>query len=192
MGNNFNISGVWQSLSDLWIPIALAVAGIIIVALLIRFIIKKKWAGVVATVVVAVLVAGGGIIYRLPHTLSNIEAEEISKIEVANVEVTDPELIQDILDELNGSKYKRALPSGIGGREKYSVDIYDKNGGVELSLESQMSLWLIRGPFGKSVKTGNWIYLCFKRFQRRCWQNEKDNRICAVTMYGTFLYRMPV
>src|SRR5699024_432270 len=116
MGNNFYISGVWQSLSDLWIPIALAVAGIIIVALLIRFIIKKKWAGVVATVVVAVLVAGGGIIYRLPHTLSNIEAEEISKIEVANVEVTDPELIQDILDELNGSKYKRALPSGIGGR----------------------------------------------------------------------------
>ena len=66
MGNNFNISGVWQSLSDLWIPIALAVAGIIIVALLIRFIIKKKWAGVVATVVVAVLVAGGGIIYHLP------------------------------------------------------------------------------------------------------------------------------
>ena len=101
MGNNFNISGVWQSLSDLWIPIALAVAGIIIVALLIRFIIKKKWAGVVATVVVAVLVAGGGIIYHLPHTLSNIEAEEISKIEVANVEVTDPELIQDILGEIN-------------------------------------------------------------------------------------------
>ena len=134
MGNNFNISGVWQSLSDLWLPIALAVAGIIIVALLIRFIIKKKWAGVVATVVIAALVVEGGIIYRLPHTLSNIEAEGISKIEVSNVEVTDPELIQDILDELNGSEYKRALPSGIGGREKYSVEIYDKNGEVELSL----------------------------------------------------------
>ena len=77
MGNNFNISGVWQSLSDLWIPIALAVAGIIIVALLIRFIIKKKWTGIVATVVIAALMVGGGIIYRLPHALSNIQAEEI-------------------------------------------------------------------------------------------------------------------
>lgn len=28
MGNNFNISGVWQSLSDLWLPIALAIVGI--------------------------------------------------------------------------------------------------------------------------------------------------------------------
>lgn len=154
MGNNFNISGVWQSLSDLCIPIALAVAGIIIVALLIRFIIKKKWAGVVATVVVAVLVAGGGIIYRLPHTLSNIEAEEISKIEVANVEVTDPELIQDILDELNGSKYKRALPSGIGGREKYSVEIYDKNGGVELSLGIADEFMVNTGTFWEERENG--------------------------------------
>ena len=129
MGNNFNISGVWQSLSDLWIPIALAVAGIIIVALLIRFIIKKKWAGVVATV-------------------------EISKIEVANVEVTDPELIQDILDELNGSKYKRALPSGIGGREKYSVEIYDKNGGVELSLGIADEFMVNTGTFWEERENG--------------------------------------
>lgn len=154
MGNNFNISGVWQSLSDLWIPIALAVAGIIIVALLIRFIIKKKWAGVVATVVIAALVVGGGIIYRLPHTLSNIEAEEISKIEVSNVEVTDPELIQDILDELNGSEYKRALPSGIGGREKYSVEIYDKNGEVELSLGIADESMVNTGTFWEQRENG--------------------------------------
>ena len=154
MGNNFNISGVWQSLSDLWLPIALAVAGIIIVALLIRFIIKKKWAGVVATVVIAALVVEGGIIYRLPHTLSNIEAEEISKIEVANVEVTDPELIQDIQDELNGSKYKRALPSGIGGREKYSVEIYDKNGRVELSLGIADESMVNTGTFWEQRENG--------------------------------------
>ena len=154
MGNNFNISGVWQSLSDLWIPIALAVAGIIIVALLIRFIIKKKWAGVVATVVVAVLVAGGGIIYHLPHTLSNIEAEEISKIEVANVEVTDPELIQDILEELNSSDYKRTLPSSIGGREKYSVEIYDKNGEVELSLRIADESMVNTGTFWEQRENG--------------------------------------
>ena len=154
MGNNFNISGVWQSLSDLWIPIALAVAGIIIVALLIRFIIKKKWAGVVATVVIAALVVEGGIIYRLPHTLSNIEAEGISKIEVSNVEVTDPELIQDILDELNGSEYKRALPSGIGGREKYSVEIYDKNGEVELSLGIADEFMVNTGTFWEERENG--------------------------------------
>ena len=118
MGNNFNISGVWQSLSDLWFPIALAVVGIIILILLIRFIIKKKWAGVVTTVIIAALVVGGGIIYRLPHTLSNIQADEISKIEVSDVEVTDPALIQDILDELNSSEYKRTLPSSIGGLGK--------------------------------------------------------------------------
>lgn len=134
MGSNFNISGVWQSINDLWLPIALAIVGIIILILLIHFIAKKKWAGVVATVIVAALVVGGGIIYRLPHALSNIQAGEISKIEVSNVEVTDPALIQDILEELNGSKYKRTLPSSIGGREKYSVEIYDKNGEIELSL----------------------------------------------------------
>lgn len=154
MGNNFNISGVWQSLSDLWFPIALAVAGIIIVALLIRFIIKKKWVGVVATVVIAALVVGGGIIYRLPHTLSNIEAEEISKIEVSNVEVTDPELIQDILDELNGSEYKRTLPSSIGGREKYSVEIYDKNGEVELSLGIADESMVNTGTFWEQRENG--------------------------------------
>lgn len=98
MGNNFNISGVWQSINDLWLPIALAIVGIVILVFLIRFIIKKKWAGVVATVVIAALVVGCGIIYRLPHTLSNIQAGEISKIEVSNVEVTDPALIQDILE----------------------------------------------------------------------------------------------
>ena len=98
--------------------------------------------------------AGGGIIYRLPHTLSNIEAEEISKIEVANVEVTDPELIQDILDELNGSKYKRALPSGIGGREKYSVEIYDKNGGVELSLGIADEFMVNTGTFWEERENG--------------------------------------
>ena len=154
MGNNFNISGVWQSLSELWLPIALAVAGIIIVALLIRFIIKKKWGGVVATVIVAALVVGGGIIYRLPHTLSNIQAGEISKIEVSNVEVTDPALIQDILDELNGSEYKRALPSGIGGREKYSVEIYDKNGEVELSLGIADESMVNTGTFWEQRENG--------------------------------------
>ena len=154
MGNNFNISGVWQSLSDLWIPIALAVAGIIIAALLIRFIIKKKWAGVVATVVIAALVVGCGIIYRLPHTLSNIQAEEVSKIEVSNVEVTDPELIQDILEELNSSDYKRTLPSSIGGREKYSVEIYDKNGEVELSLRIADESMVNTGTFWEQRENG--------------------------------------
>lgn len=154
MGNNFNISGVWQSLSDLWIPIALAVAGIIIAALLIRFIIKKKWAGVVATVVIAALVVGGGIIYRLPHALSNIRAEEVSKIEVSNVEVTDPELIQDILEELNSSDYKRTLPSSIGGREKYSVEIYDKNGEVELSLRIADESMVNTGTFWEQRENG--------------------------------------
>ena len=154
MGNNFNISGVWQSLSDLWIPIALAVAGIIIAALLIRFIIKKKWAGVVATVVIAALVVGCGIIYRLPHALSNIQAEEVSKIEVSNVEVTDPELIQDILEELNSSDYKRTLPSSIGGREKYSVEIYDKNGEVELSLRIADESMVNTGTFWEQRENG--------------------------------------
>ena len=154
MGSNFNISGVWQSINDLWLPIALAIVGIIILILLIRFIIKKKWAGVVTTVIIAALVVGGGITYRLPHTLSNIEAEEISKIEVANVEVTDPELIQDIQDELNGSKYKRALPSGIGGREKYSVEIYDKNGRVELSLGIADESMVNTGTFWEQRENG--------------------------------------
>ena len=154
MGSNFNISGVWQSLSDLWLPIALAVAGIIIVALLIRFIIKKKWAGVVATVIVAALVVGGGIIYRLPHALSKIQAGEISKIEVSNVEVTDPALIQDILDELNGSEYKRTLPSSIGGREQYSVEIYDKNGEIELSLGIADESMVNTGTFWEQRENG--------------------------------------
>lgn len=154
MGSNFNISGVWQSLSDLWLPIALAVAGIIIVALLIRFIIKKKWAGVVATVIVAALVVGGGIIYRLPHALSNIQAGEISKIEVSNVEVTDPALIQDILDELNESEYKRTLPSSIGGREQYSVEIYDKNGEIELSLGIADESMVNTGTFWEQRENG--------------------------------------
>ena len=150
MGNNFNISGVWQSLSDLWLPIALAIVGIIILILLIRFIIKKKWAGVVTTVIIAALVVGGGITYRLPHALSNIQADEISKIE----EVTDPALIQDILDELNSSEYKRALPSGIGGREQYSVEIYDKNGEVELSLGIADESMVNTGTFWEQRENG--------------------------------------
>jgi hypothetical protein len=154
MGNNFNISGVWQSLSDLWLPIALAIVGIIILILLIRFIIKKKWAGVVTTVIIAALVVGGGITYRLPHALSNIQADEISKIEVSDVEVTDPALIQDILDELNSSEYKRALPSGIGGREQYSVEIYDKNGEVELSLGIADESMVNTGTFWEQRENG--------------------------------------
>ena len=141
MGNNFNISGVWQSLSDLWLPIALAIVGIIILILLIRFII-------------AALVVGGGITYRLPHALSNIQADEISKIEVSDVEVTDPALIQDILDELNSSEYKRALPSGIGGREQYSVEIYDKNGEVELSLGIADESMVNTGTFWEQRENG--------------------------------------
>ena len=154
MGNNFNISGVWQNLSDLCLPIALAIVGIIILILLIRFIIKKKWAGVVTTVIIAALVVGGGITYRLPHALSNIQADEISKIEVSDVEVTDPALIQDILDELNSSEYKRALPSGIGGREQYSVEIYDKNGEVELSLGIADESMVNTGTFWEQRENG--------------------------------------
>ena len=162
MGNNFNISGVWQSINDLWLPIALAIVGIIVLVFLVHFIAKKKWVGVVATVIVAALVVGGGIIYRLPHALSNIQAEEISKIEVSNVEVTDPVLIQDILDELNSSEYKRALPSGhsggedggIGGREQYSVEIYDKNGEVELSLGIADESMVNTGTFWEQRENG--------------------------------------
>ena len=117
MGNNFNISGVWQSLSDLWLPIALAIVGIIILILLIRFIIKKKWAGVVTTVIIAALVVGGGITYRLPHALSNIQADEISKIEVSNVEVTDPELIHEaygkLVDLVIDGGYGKNVPSTV-------------------------------------------------------------------------------
>ena len=117
MGNNFNISGVWRSISDLWLPIALAAVGIILVVFFVGFLVKKKWIGVIVTAVVAALLAGGGFIYRLPHSIIDINAKEVSKISVSDIEVTDTETIEDILNDLNDAEYKRTLPSGIGGRQ---------------------------------------------------------------------------
>ena len=64
------------------------------------------------------------------------------------------EQIQDILDELNSSEYKRALPSGIGGREQYSVEIYDKNGEVELSLGIADESMVNTGTFWEQRENG--------------------------------------
>lgn len=107
MGNDFNISGVWQSVNDLWLPFALVAVGSIVTVLLIRFLMKKKWTGAVVMLVIAVLMVGGGMVYRLPHRIIDIHAGDVSMIAVSDVEVTDAEMIENILADLNNSEYKR-------------------------------------------------------------------------------------
>ena len=85
-----------------------------------------------------------------PLLTTSVKAKDDDVLEY----ITDPELIQDIQDELNGSKYKRALPSGIGGREKYSVEIYDKNGRVELSLGIADEFMVNTGTFWEERENG--------------------------------------
>lgn len=50
------------------------------------------------------------------------------------VAVTDRETIKKILDDLNGSKYKRTLLSAIGGHEEYSVRGYNESGKLIFSI----------------------------------------------------------
>lgn len=154
MGNNFNISGVWQSLNDLWIPIILVVAGVIAAIFLIRFLVKKKWIGAVITMVIVAILAGGVIVYRFPHNIIDIKAEDVSKIVISDVEVTDTELIQDILDEFGVSEYKRTLPSSIGGRHKYSVQVYDTDGELKIRLGIADEFMVDTGTFWEQRESG--------------------------------------
>lgn len=134
MRSNFNINGVWQSVNDLWLPFALVAVGSLVTILLIRFLMKKKWTGAVVMFFITMLMVGGGMVYRLPHRIIDIHAGDVSRIAVSDVEVTDAEMIENILADLNSSEYKRTLPSGIGGRQVYSIRVYDNSGELIFSM----------------------------------------------------------
>lgn len=93
----------------------------------------RKCLGVAVIIIMAVFIVGG-IIYRRPHNIIAANVENISKIEVSEVTVTDRETIKKILDDLNGSKYKRILLSAIGGHEEYSVRGYNESGKLIFSI----------------------------------------------------------
>ena len=73
------------------------------------------------------------MIYRLPHTLLQWEPEDVSKVEISGVEVTDPEVIEAVWEDLGG-RYRRTLPAVLGGRQTYTIQVYDQNGGLLTSL----------------------------------------------------------
>ena len=95
---------------------------------------KKKWVARAVILAMTVFIVGGVIIYRIPHNIIVVNPESICKIEVSEAEVTDNQIINEILDDLNGLKCKRTLPSGIGGHEEYSVRGYDKSGKLIFSI----------------------------------------------------------
>lgn len=79
MGSNFNISGVWQSINDLWLPIALAIVGIIVLVFLVHFIAKKKgWR--CATVIVAGSWWSVAVSISPPPALSNIRPGRFQRL----------------------------------------------------------------------------------------------------------------
>ena len=154
MENNFSISGIWQSVCDLWFPIAVIAVGVLITVLLILFLMKKKWIGMILMLALAALMVGGGIVYRLPHSIINVNASDVSKIAVSDVEITDTEIIEDILQDLSRSEYKRTLPSGIGGSQEYCIRIYDKNGEIILSLGIADEYMIDTGIFWEKRESG--------------------------------------
>ncbi|MFR8873223.1 MAG: hypothetical protein ACLVHV_06935 [Oscillospiraceae bacterium] len=130
---DFHIAGLWQSLTDFWFPMAGIILAVIFLSILISCLRKGKWLGAVVTCLFAAVLAAGAVIYRLPHTLLQWEPEDVSKVEISGVEVTDPEVIEAVWEDLGG-RYRRTLPAILGGRQTYTIQVYDQNGGLLASL----------------------------------------------------------
>lgn len=121
-------NNIWDIFYSLRFVIAYAVIFIVAAILLIRFLYKKKAAGIIATAIVLVCLAVSGILCFTPHNILDIDTDEIAKMEISDVTLTDKKAMEEILNDLNSSAYKRTMPSGIGGHEEYSVRAYDKDG----------------------------------------------------------------
>lgn len=128
------LSSVWTFVSSLWIFIVFGVAFIAAIIFLVRFLKKRKIVGIGISSVAVVAMVALGLIYLNPHSVIDVAAKNVSRIEVSGVSVTDKETINDILKDLGSSKYKRALLSGIGGYEEYSVIGFDEKNHVLFSI----------------------------------------------------------
>lgn len=113
----------------------------------------KKIIRIVLAMVLMLLVVGG-IIYRMPHSIVEVNANDVSKIAVCNVNVTEPQLIEKILEDLGGSEYKRTKPSGIGGYEEYSIRVYDKSDNLICSIGIANEVTVDTGIFFEQRQNG--------------------------------------
>lgn len=80
---------------NLWVPIVYLVLTIIGIIQFIRFVLKKKRGSMIVTIFIAVFFFGSGAIYGIPHNIINIDAEDISRIEVSETTVSDKEMIKE-------------------------------------------------------------------------------------------------
>ncbi len=153
------LNNLGNMIYDLRFVIAYGSVIIVTVILFTGCLLKKKIAGSIAAAAVLSLTAAGGILYCIPHTVIDADIEDVYRIEISDVTVTDRKAIEEILNDLNGSLYKRMLPSGIGGYEECSVRGFDRDGNLLFCLGISDGQTVDTGLFWEKRVNGEFHFL---------------------------------
>lgn len=151
-----DVSEAWKSLEDIWLPVAAVVFAVLVFIVLIRCICKIQKVKASVALAFTVIVIAGGLLYFRPHKIIDLKYNDVSKISVSNMEVTNSETIKKIIDDLNGSEYKRTLPSLIECKKGITVKIYDKNDKLKYSFELTGNDMVNTGKFWEQRKNGTY------------------------------------
>lgn len=151
-----DVSEAWKSLEDIWLPIAAVVFAVLVFIVLIRCICKIQKVKASVALAFTVMVIAGGLLYFRPHKIIDLKYNDVSKISVSDTEVTNSETIKKIIDDLNGSEYKRTLPSLIKCKKGITVKIYDKNDKLKYSFELTGNDMVNTGNFWEQRKNGTY------------------------------------
>lgn len=151
-----DVSEAWKSLEDIWLPIAAVVFAVLVFIVLIRCICKIQKVKASFTLAFTVIIIAGGLLYFRPHKIIDLKYDDVSKISVSDTEVTNSETIKKIIDDLNGSEYKRTLPSLIECKKGITVKIYDKNDKLKYSFELTGNDMVNTGKFWEKRKKGTY------------------------------------
>lgn len=151
-----DVSEAWKSLEDIWLPVAAVVFAVLVFIVLIRCICKIQKVKASVALAFTVIVIAGGLLYFRPHKIIDLKYNDVSKISVSNTEVTNSETIKKIIDDLNGSEYKRTLPSLIECKKGITVKIYDKNDKLKYSFELTGNDMVNTGKFWEQRKNGTY------------------------------------
>ncbi|MCI8777380.1 MAG: hypothetical protein HFK00_08355 [Oscillospiraceae bacterium] len=151
-----DVAEAWKSLEDIWLPIAAVIFAVLIFVILIRCICKIQRTKASVTLAFTVIIIAGGLLYFRPHKIIDIKYSDVSRISVSHIEVTDSETIKKIIDDINGSEYKRTLPSLIECKNGITVNIYDKNDNLKYSFELTGNDMVNTGKFWEQRNNGKY------------------------------------
>ncbi len=157
-----DVSEAWKSLEDIWLPIAAVIFAVLIFVILIRCICKIQRTKASVTLAFTVIIIAGGLLYFRPHKIIDIKYSDVSKISVSHTEVTDSETIKKVIDDLNGTEYKRTLPSLIECKKGITVNIYDNNDNLKYSFELTGNDMVNTGKFWEQRKNGTYDLNLYK------------------------------